>query len=90
MEEIAQGDTHKSLRFWYDRAVDEQKKEFREYKKKLKAQEAMFKSGSLTAEIEEKDLTQGQAIIPHRSITFMTWKKEKDEFEWAAELRHMV
>lgn len=38
MEEIAQEDTHKSLRFWYERAVNEQKAELRHYKKKIKAQ----------------------------------------------------
>lgn len=37
MEECAQEDTHKSMRFWFERAVDEQKKELRDYKKKLKA-----------------------------------------------------
>ncbi len=39
MEECAQEDMHKSMRFWYERAVDEQKKELREYKKRLKTQE---------------------------------------------------
>lgn len=38
MEECAQEDTHKSIRFWYEQAVDEQKKELKEYRKKLKAQ----------------------------------------------------
>jgi DNA-binding CsgD family transcriptional regulator len=39
MEEIAHEDTQKSMRFWYDQAVDEQKAEIRQYKKKLKARE---------------------------------------------------
>jgi hypothetical protein len=39
MEELSQEDTAERMRFWYERAVDEQKKELREYKKKLKAQE---------------------------------------------------
>lgn len=39
MEECAQEDNQKSMRFRYEQAVDEQKKELREYKKKLKAQE---------------------------------------------------
>ena len=37
MEECAQEDTHKTMKFWYECAVDEQKKELREYKKRLKA-----------------------------------------------------
>jgi len=39
MEELSQEDTAERMRFWYERAVDEQKKELREYKKKLKALE---------------------------------------------------
>ena len=38
MEELAQEDTAEMMRFWYEQAVDEQKKELREYKKKAKAQ----------------------------------------------------
>jgi hypothetical protein len=38
MEELSQEDTAERMKFWYERAVDEQKKELREYKKKLKAQ----------------------------------------------------
>lgn len=38
MEECAQEDTQKSMRFWYEQAVDEQKKELRDYRKGLKAQ----------------------------------------------------
>lgn len=40
MEECAQEDTHKTMKFWYERAVDEQKGELRSYKKRLKAQES--------------------------------------------------
>jgi hypothetical protein len=39
MEELAQEDAAGMMRYWYERAVDEQKKELREYKKKEKAQE---------------------------------------------------
>lgn len=42
MEELAQEDAHKYMAFWYEYAVDEQKKELREYKKKLKARGAKF------------------------------------------------
>lgn len=38
MEECAQEDTQKSMRFWYEQAVDEQKKELRGYKKRAKTQ----------------------------------------------------
>jgi hypothetical protein len=37
MEELAQEDTHKTMKFWYECAVDEQKAELRAYKKRLKA-----------------------------------------------------
>lgn len=49
MEELSQEDTHKSLRFWYDRAVDEQRAELRQYKRKLKAQEAQTQITQLEA-----------------------------------------
>jgi hypothetical protein len=38
MEECAQEDVHKNMKLWYEIAVDEQKKELKEYKKKKKAQ----------------------------------------------------
>ena len=38
MTELAKEDTVELMRYWYERAVDEQKKELREYKKKQKAQ----------------------------------------------------
>lgn len=37
MEELAHEDAQKDMAFWYERAVDEQKRELREYKKKAKA-----------------------------------------------------
>ncbi len=40
MEDLAHEDVHKHMKLWYEIAVDEQKKELREYKKKAKAQEA--------------------------------------------------
>lgn len=36
MEECAQEDVHKHMKLWHEIAVDEQKKELREYKKKAK------------------------------------------------------
>ena len=41
MEELAREDTFEMMRYWYNRAVEEQKKELRDYKKKLKAQESL-------------------------------------------------
>jgi hypothetical protein len=38
MEELSQEDTVEMMSFWYERAVDEQRAEFRQYKKKAKAQ----------------------------------------------------
>lgn len=38
MEELAHEDAQKYMSYWYERAVDEQKKELKEYKKKQKAQ----------------------------------------------------
>src|SRR5512136_138586 len=40
MEELAHEDVHKNMKLWYEIAVDEQKKELREYRKKQKTQEA--------------------------------------------------
>jgi len=38
MEELAQEDAQKNMAFWYEMAVDEQKREQRDYKKRAKAQ----------------------------------------------------
>ena len=40
MGDLAQEDAAEMMRYWYERAVDEQKAELRQYKKKLKAQDA--------------------------------------------------
>ncbi len=57
IEECVNEDTQKSIRYWYERAVDEQKKELREYRKKQKVQEAQVEPVPLTI---EDDLSQGQ------------------------------
>jgi len=63
MEELSQEDTAEMMRYWYERAVDEQKKELRDYRKRAKLQEALTQLPQieLTA-IEEggDDLSQGQ------------------------------
>lgn len=38
MEELARADTFELMRFWYNEAVDEQRAELRQYKKKIKSQ----------------------------------------------------
>ncbi len=53
MEELAHEDAQKYMADWYERAVDEQKKERRNYKKQLKAQEKQAERISL---INEDDL----------------------------------
>jgi hypothetical protein len=60
MEELAQEDAAEMIRFWYEQAVDEQKKELREYKKKAKALPPQIEPIPLTVEDIEEDLPQGQ------------------------------
>jgi DNA-binding CsgD family transcriptional regulator len=57
MEELAQEDVHKHMKLWYEIAVDEQKKELKEYKKKLKTQGALIEPVPLTI---EEDISQKQ------------------------------
>ena len=65
MEELSQEDTAEMMRFWYEQAVDEQKKELREYKKRMKSQEPQTQLTQvelvpLTIEPTEDDLSQGR------------------------------
>jgi hypothetical protein len=60
MEELANEDAQKNMAFWYEMAVDEQKKELREYKKKAKALPAQIEPISVTVEGIEGGLPQGQ------------------------------
>jgi hypothetical protein len=57
MGDLAQEDAAGMMRYWYERAVDEQKAELRQYKKKAKAQ---IEPVPLTI---EKDLSQGQGEV---------------------------
>lgn len=50
MEELAREDTFEMMRFWYNRAVDEQRAELRQYKKKLKGQLPQIEPTPLTIE----------------------------------------
>ena len=63
MEELSQEDAAEMMRFWYEQAVDEQKKELREYKKKAKTQTQLpqVEPVPLTIEAVEEDLSQGQS-----------------------------
>jgi hypothetical protein len=57
MHELAQEDAAEMMKYWYERAVDVQKKELREYKKKVKAQEIEVEPVILTI---EEDLSSNQ------------------------------
>ena len=61
MKDLAQEDTQEMMRFWYEQAVDEQKKELRDYKKKLKVQ---VEPVPMTIEPIEQDLSNGQCDNP--------------------------
>lgn len=57
MSDLAKEDAPGMMRYWYERAVDEQKAEIRQYKKKMKAPHSPVEPVSLTI---EKDHSQGQ------------------------------
>ena len=57
MEELAHEDALKYMSYWYERAVDEQKKELRDYKKKAKTQIQLPHVEPVPLAIEE-DLSQ--------------------------------
>jgi lipocalin len=61
MEELAHEDAQKYMGYWYERAVDEQKAELRQYKKKAKAQLLQVEPVPLTI---EEDLSLGQEERP--------------------------
>jgi hypothetical protein len=52
MVELSREDTAGMMRFWYEEAVDEQKAELRQYKKKAKAQEVQIEPVPLTIEAD--------------------------------------
>jgi hypothetical protein len=62
MEDLAQEDVTGMMRFWYEQAVDEQKRELREYKKKAKTQTQLIQVEPVTITIEEieEELPLGQ------------------------------
>lgn len=65
-KEVAEEETPELMRYWFDRAVDEQKKELREFKKKEKPQLPRIEPMPITIEeIEvEEDLPQSQGDRP--------------------------
>jgi hypothetical protein len=66
MEELAREDTHEMMRYWYELAVDEQKRELREYKRKVKCQTQLpqIEPVPLTVEAVGEDPSQGQSDSP--------------------------
>jgi hypothetical protein len=69
MEELSQEDAAEMMRFWYEQAVDEQKKELKEYKKKVKANESQtqlpqIEPVPLMIEEIEEELPPGQGDGP--------------------------
>jgi len=61
MDELAQEDVAGMMRYWYERAVDEQKRELREYRKRQKAQHLSVEPVPL---ILEEDIPEGQGARP--------------------------
>jgi DNA-binding CsgD family transcriptional regulator len=66
MEDLAHEDVHKHMKLWFEIAVDEQKKELREYKKRAKAQEAQVQlpQVELIPLTVEEDSSQAQGDRP--------------------------
>ena len=60
MSDLAKEDAPGMMRYWYERAVDEQKAEIRQYKRRQKVQEAQVDLVPLTI---EKDLSQDQGNV---------------------------
>lgn len=61
---VAEEETPELMRYWYERAVDEQKKELREFKKKEKPQLSRIEPMPITIEEIEEDPSQGQEDRP--------------------------
>lgn len=59
MEDLAREDTQEMMRYWYERAVDEQRAELRQYKKKTKAQTQFPQVEPVPLTIED-EISQGQ------------------------------
>jgi hypothetical protein len=66
MEELAREDTHEMMRYWYELAVDEQKKELREYKRKMRSQTQLpqIEPVPLTIEAVKEDISKEQGDSP--------------------------
>ena len=67
MEELAHEDAQKYMSYWYERAVDEQKKELRDYKKKAKTQIQLPDVEPVPLTIEE-DLSQNDRPEPIKGV----------------------
>ena len=65
MEELSQEDTAEMMRFWYEQAVDEQKKELREHKKRTKTQaQIQIEPVPLTIESVKENQSQEGNLEP--------------------------
>jgi len=62
MEELAHNDAQKYMAYWYERAVDEQRAELRQYKKKLKGQLPQIEPVPLTIEEDRSQDERAEAI----------------------------
>jgi hypothetical protein len=62
MEELAHEDAHKYMAYWYERAVDKQKRELRDYKK-ARTQIQLPHVEPIPMTIEE-DLSQNDRLEP--------------------------
>jgi hypothetical protein len=61
MSDLAKEDSAKMMRYWYEQAVDEQKAEIRQYRRRLKAQECQVEPVPM---IIEKDIFQNRGDKP--------------------------
>ena len=65
MSDLTKDDVAGMMRFWYEQAVDEQKKELREYKKKAKSQtQLQIEPVPLTIESIKEDQVQKDNLEP--------------------------
>lgn len=66
MEELSREDTFEMMRYWCERAVDEQKKELRDYKKNAKTQIQLPHVEPVPLMIEG-DISQSDRLEPIRA-----------------------
>ena len=67
MSDLAKEDAPGMMRYWYERAVDEQKAEIRQYKKKMKTQHPAVEPVPLTIE-EDRSQDLGDEMEPVEAL----------------------